>query len=65
MTKSFGNIKDNTLAEAIEKPGFKKYGYILIKIKFLFVRIANLDISVLIVVLVPMWKTQKIYCPNL
>jgi len=26
MTKSFGNIKDITLAEAIEKPGFKKYG---------------------------------------
>ena len=63
MTKSFGNIKDTTLVEAIEKPGFKKYGCILIKIKSWFVRIANLDISVLIVVL--MWKTQKIYCPNL
>jgi len=25
MAKSFGNIKDTTLAEAIEKPGFKKY----------------------------------------
>jgi SPASM domain peptide maturase of grasp-with-spasm system len=25
MTESFGNIKDTTLAEAIEKPGFKKY----------------------------------------
>ena len=25
MSKSYGNIKDTTLAEAIEKPGFKKY----------------------------------------
>lgn len=25
MSESFGNIKDTTLAEAIEKPGFKKY----------------------------------------
>lgn len=25
MKESFGNIKDTTLAEAIEKPGFKKY----------------------------------------
>ena len=25
MPESFGNIKDTTLAEAIEKPGFKKY----------------------------------------
>lgn len=25
MQESFGNIKDTTLAEAIEKPGFKKY----------------------------------------
>lgn len=25
MTESFGNIRDTTLAEAIEKPGFKKY----------------------------------------
>lgn len=25
MSESFGNIRDNTLAEAIEKPGFKKY----------------------------------------
>jgi len=25
MTESYGNIKDTTLAEAIEKPGFKKY----------------------------------------
>lgn len=25
MNESFGNIKDTTLAEAIEKPGFKKY----------------------------------------
>ena len=25
MTESFGNIKDTTLAEALEKPGFKKY----------------------------------------
>ena len=25
MTESFGNINDTTLAEAIEKPGFKKY----------------------------------------
>lgn len=25
MTESYGNIRDTTLAEAIEKPGFKKY----------------------------------------
>ena len=25
MTESFGNIRDTTLAEALEKPGFKKY----------------------------------------
>jgi SPASM domain peptide maturase of grasp-with-spasm system len=25
MKESFGNIRDTTLAEAIEKPGFKKY----------------------------------------
>lgn len=25
MTESFGNIRDTTLKQAIEKPGFKKY----------------------------------------
>jgi SPASM domain peptide maturase of grasp-with-spasm system len=28
MTKSYGNIKDTTLAEALEKPGFKDMWYI-------------------------------------
>ena len=45
MTESYGNIRDSTLANAIEKPDLKKNIRILIKIKLRYVRIVNSNIS--------------------
>jgi hypothetical protein len=55
MKDSFGNIKDTTLEEAINKPGFKKYWNITkdeitnarIVSSGIFVRIAGLMLKIL------------------